>query len=50
MKRNYLKTLLLGALVTASAGTFVSCNYDDDIDALNNRVTVVEGQIGRAHV
>lgn len=46
MKRNYLKTLLFGALVTASAGTFVSCNYDDDIDALNNRVTVVEGLIG----
>lgn len=46
MKRNYLKTLLFGALVTASAGTFVSCNYDDDIDELNNRVTVVEGLIG----
>lgn len=46
MRKNYLKALLLGAVVTASAGTFVSCNYDDDIDELKNRITVVEGLIG----
>lgn len=45
MKKHYLKSLLFGALITASAGTFVSCNYDDDIDDLKNRVTVVEGLI-----
>lgn len=45
MRKNYLKALLLGAVVTASAGTFVSCNYDDDIDELKNRITVVEGLI-----
>lgn len=46
MNKNFLKSLLFGAFITASAGTFVSCNYDDDIDELNSRVTVVEGLIG----
>lgn len=39
-----LNALLCGALVI-SAHSFVACNDDDDIDKLNNRVTVVEGLI-----
>lgn len=45
MNRNYLKSILFGAVIAASAGAFVSCSYDDDIDELKNRVTVVEGLI-----
>lgn len=41
MRKNFLGTLLMGALITASVGTFTSCkDYDDDI---NNLQTQIDG-------
>lgn len=41
MRKKFLSTLLMGALVTASVGTFTSCkDYDDDI---NNLQTQIDG-------
>lgn len=42
MNRKFLNTVLFG-LLTLCMGTFSSCkDYDDDIDGLDNRLTVVE--------
>ncbi len=41
MRKKFLSTLLMGALITASVGTFTSCkDYDDDI---NNLQTQIDG-------
>ena len=38
MNKKFLSTILFGALMVASTGTFVSCkDYDDDIDDLNKK-------------
>ena len=42
MNRKFLNAVLCGALMLYM-GTFSSCkDYDDDIDGLDNRLTVVE--------
>ncbi|WP_257009414.1 hypothetical protein [Hoylesella timonensis] len=39
MRKKFLSTLLMGALVTASMSTFTSCkDYDDDINNLQHRL------------
>lgn len=39
MRKNFLGTLLMGALITASVGTFTSCkDYDDDINNLQTQI------------
>ncbi len=39
MRKNFLSTLLMGALVTASMSTFTSCkDYDDDINNLQTQI------------
>ena len=43
MKKRLIGTLLLGALFVSSMSVFVSCkDYDDDINNLGDRVTVLE--------
>ena len=39
MRKKFLSTLLMGALVTASMSTFTSCkDYDDDINNLQTQI------------
>ena len=46
MRKKILGVALMAALIMSSIGTFTSCkDYDDDIDALNDRVGKVEGAI-----
>ena len=43
MKKRLIGTLLLGALLVSSTSMFVSCkDYDDDINNVSDRVTVLE--------
>ena len=43
MKKRLIGTLLLGALFVSSTSVFVSCkDYDDDINSVSSRVTVLE--------
>jgi hypothetical protein len=43
MKKRLIGTLLLGALFVSSTSVFVSCkDYDDDINNVSDRVTVLE--------
>ena len=46
MNKKYLSVILFGALVLGTAGTFTSCkDYDDDINALTDRIAGVEGDL-----
>ena len=46
MNKKFLSTILFGALMVSSTGTFVSCkDYDDDIDNINKELTEVKSQI-----
>ena len=46
MNKKFLSLFLCGALVSGSAGMFVSCkNYDSDIASLDDRITAVEKSV-----
>ena len=41
MNKKFLSVILFSALMVGTAGTFTSCkDYDDDIDQINNELTV----------
>lgn len=48
MKKRFIRSLLLGALITASTGTFVSCaDYDDDINANKSEIQAAKTELSK---
>ena len=48
MNKKFLSAILFGALMVTSTGTFVSCkDYDDEIDALNEKVQANKTEIDK---
>ncbi len=46
MNKKFTSAILLGALLTASASSFVSCkDYDDDIDDINKELAQVKSRV-----
>ena len=46
MNKKFTSAILFGALLAASASTFVSCkDYDDDIDAINEELAQVKSRV-----
>ena len=46
MNKKFTSAILLGALLAASAGSFMSCkDYDDDIDAINEELAQVKSKV-----
>ena len=46
MNKKFLSAILFGALMVTSTGTFVSCkDYDDDIDAINKKLTDLKSKL-----
>ena len=46
MNKKFLSSILFGALMVSSTGTFVSCkDYDDDIDAINKELTDLKSKL-----
>ena len=46
MNKKFLSSILFGALMVTSTGTFVSCkDYDDDIDEINKELTDLKSKL-----